>query len=315
MRKTNRRVFVKNMSGLALGASLLPWACKNSKSYPTRKLGRTGERVSILTLGGYHVAQEFLSDEQCIAIIRTAIDKGVNFLDNAHVYNDGRSETLMGLALRDGYREKVLLMTKLRERTLEGVKRQLETSLNRFGLDSFDLMQFHNVGQDEGDADAIYNNGLIEWAEEQRKHGVFRYIGVTGHADPRVMTDMIERGFTWDTIQMPLNPGDHHRTVSFEKDVLPLALEKDIGIIGMKSNGYGWMGNSGIATPVEGLRYAMSMPVATIVSGIDSMEILEENANVFQQFTPMTEEEKSGLLARCKGKSDVIEKHYRRIHL
>jgi predicted aldo/keto reductase-like oxidoreductase len=255
---------------------------------------------------------ESLSDEQGIEIIRAAIDRGVNFLDNAHVYNDGRSETLMGLALRDGYREKVLLMTKLRDRTLEGVKQQLEVSLERFGLDSFDLMQFHNVGQQEGDADAIYSNGLVEWAEEQRSQGVFKYIGFTGHADPIVLIDMIERGFTWDTVQMPLNPGDHHRAVSFEKDVLPLAREKGIGIIGMKSNGYGWMGNSGIATPAEGLRYAMSLPVGTVVSGIDTLEIMEENVGVFHQFTPMAEAEKTELLARCQGQSDVIEKHYRR---
>ena len=143
MRKTNRRIFVRNITGLALGTSLLPWACKGSRSslYPTRVLGRTGEKVSILTLGGYHVAQESVTEEQSIGIIRKAIDMGVNFLDNAHVYNDGRSETMMGLALRDGYREKVLLMTKLNARTLEGIKQQLETSLKRFGLDSFDLMQ------------------------------------------------------------------------------------------------------------------------------------------------------------------------------
>jgi predicted aldo/keto reductase-like oxidoreductase len=314
MRKTNRRIFVRNMTGLALGTSLLPWACKvrGSSLYPTRVLGRTGEKVSILTLGGYHVAQESVTEEQSIGIIRKAIDMGVNFLDNAHVYNDGRSETMMGLALRDGYREKVLLMTKLRARTLEEIKRQLETSLKRFGLDSFDLMQFHNVGQQEGDVDAIYMNGLPEWAEEQRSQGVFKYIGFTGHADPKVLIDMIDRGFTWDTVQMPLNPGDHHRDVSFEKDVLPLAKEKGIGIIGMKSNGFGWMGNSGIATPVEGLRYAMSLPVATVVSGIDTMDILEENVGIFQQFTPMSEDEKAELLARCKGQSDVIEKHYRR---
>jgi predicted aldo/keto reductase-like oxidoreductase len=314
MRRTNRRVFVRNISGLAMGASLLPWACKGSRSsvYPARVLGRTGEKVSILSLGGYHIAAESVSDEQSIQIIRTAIDKGVNFLDNAHVYNDGRSETMMGLALRDGYREKVLLMTKLRARTLEEIKVQLETSLKRFGLDSFDLMQFHNVGSRDDDVDAIYNNGLIEWAEEQRSQGVFRYIGFTGHTDPGFLVDMIRRGYPWDTVQMPLNPGDHHRARSFEKDVLPLALEKDIAVIGMKSNGYGWMGNTGIATPVEGLRYAMSLPVATVVSGIDTMEILEENVRVFQQFTPMTAEEKSELLARCAGKSDVIEQHYRR---
>ena len=130
----------------------------------------------------------------------------------------------MGLALRDGYRDKVLLMTKLRDRTLDGIKRQLETSLKRFGLDSFDLMQFHDVGRLEGDVDAIYQNGLIEWAEEMRSQGVFKYIGFTSHAVPTIAVDMIERGYTWDTMQICLNPGDFHRSVSFEKDVLPLAL-------------------------------------------------------------------------------------------
>ncbi len=314
MSKTNRRTFIRNISGLTLGASLLPLGCKPGLSSlnHTRVLGRTGEKVTILGIGGYHAAEEHVTDEQSIDIIRTAIDKGVNFMDNAWVYQNGRSESMMGMALRDGYREKVLLMTKLRARNLEEIKVQLETSLKRFGLDSFDLMQFHDVGRLDGDVDAIYNNGLIEWAEEQRSQGIFKYIGFTGHTHPKIMIEMINRGYPWDTVQMPLNPGDYHREESYEKDVLPLALEKDIGVIGMKSNGFGWMGNSGIATPVEGLRYAMSLPVSTVVSGIDTMEILEENVNAFHQFTPMTEEEKTELLARCKGKSDVIEKHYRR---
>ena len=314
MRKTNRRVFVRNMSGLTLGANLFPWACKNSNTstYPTRILGRTREKVSLLSLGGYHIGEDSLSDEMSIKLIRTAIDKGINMLDNAWHYQKGRSETLMGLALRDGYREKVLLMTKFMARTVEEIKVQLETSLTRFGLDSFDLMQFHNIGSIDGDVDAIYNNGLIDWAEEQRSHGVFKYIGFTGHEDPKILREMIRRGYPWDTVQMPLNPGDHHRAVSFEKDVLPLAIEKNIGVLAMKTNGFGRLGDSGLATPVEGLLYAMNLPVATVVSGMDTMEILEENVNAFHRFTPMTEEEKSELLKRCEGKSDVIEGFYRR---
>ena len=314
MGRTNRRTFVKNISGLALGASLMPWSCKPGKSskIQTRVLGRTGEKVTLLGIGGYHMAEDHVTDEQGIEIVRTAIDRGINFMDNAWAYQNGRSESLMGQALRDGYREKVLLMTKLRARTLEEIKVQLETCLTRFGMDSFDLMQFHYVGMREDDVDAIYNNGLIEWAEEQRSQGVFKYIGFTGHTHPKIMLDMINRGYPWDTVQMPLNPGDYHRSESFEKDVLPLALEKNIGVIGMKTNGFGWMGNMGIATPEEGLRYAMSLPVSTVVSGIDTMEILNENVNTFQQFTPMTEEERTALLERCKGKSDDIEQHYRR---
>lgn len=316
MKKTNRRVFVKNMSGLALGAGLMPWACTGSKAspYPTRVLGRTGEKVSLLTLGGYHMAEESLSDEQGVEIVRAAIDRGVTFLDNAWVYNEGRSERLMGRALLDGYREKVLLMTKLEKFTLEGIKVQLENSLERFGLDSFDLMQFHMVGRRDEYVDDIYKKGLIEWAEDMRSQGVFKYIGFTGHGDPRAHIEMIKRGYPWDTVQMPLNPGDYHRNVSFERDVLPLAVENNIGVIGMKTNGGGNLGKSAIATPLEGLRYAMSLPVSTVASGINSMEILAENVSLFQNFTPMTEEEMSELRSRSLGKSDEIEKYRRKLY-
>jgi predicted aldo/keto reductase-like oxidoreductase len=258
------------------------------------------------------MAEESLSDEQGVEIVRAAIDRGVTFLDNAWVYNDGRSETLMGRALRDGYREKVLLMTKLENFTLEGIKKQLENSLERFGLDSFDLMQFHMVARRDEYVDDIYKNGVIEWAEDMRSQGVFKYIGFTGHGDPKAHIEMIKRGYPWDTVQMPLNPGDYNRNVSYERDVLPLAIENNIGVIAMKTNGGGRLGNSQIATPVEGLRYAMSLPVSTVCSGINSMEILDENVNLFQNFTPMTEEEMSELRNRAVGKSDEIEGYRRK---
>jgi predicted aldo/keto reductase-like oxidoreductase len=312
MKKTNRRVFVKHISGLTLGMCLFPWSVRAREvtEYPMRVLGRTGEKVSILTMGGFHVGDPSIPDDVAIQIIRTSIDKGVNFMDNAWVYKDGRAETIMGRALKDGYRKKVLLMTKFMARTVEDAKKQLETSLRRFDLDSFDLMQFHSIGPE--DVDTIYHDGLIEWAEEQRSQGVFRYIGFTGHTDPKAHIDMIERGYPWDTVQMPLNLGDYHRKVSYQKDVLPLAVEHNIGVIGMKSNGFGKLGEAGIAKPVEGLRYAMSLPVATVVSGIDSMEILEENLNMFHNFTPLTRKETKELQARSKGHSDIIEEHYRR---
>jgi len=313
MIKTNRREFVKNISGMAIAASFLPlMSSKNAEfSIPQRTLGRTGEKISILGLGGFHVGADIVTDEIAIQIIRTAIDRGVNFMDNAWSYQKGRSETLMGLALKDGYREKVLLMTKLMARTVEEAKKQLETSLDRFKLDHVDLMQFHAIGHKDGDVDAIYNEGLIKWAEEQRSQGVFKYIGFTGHSDPAAHIDMIERGYPWDTVQMPLNIGDFHREISFQKDVLPLAVANNIGVIGMKSNGMGRLGNSGIATPLEGLRYSMSLPVSTVVSGMDSMAILKENLGLAQHFQPLTAEEQSEMTARSAGKSDLIE-HYLR---
>lgn len=313
MKKTNRREFVRNISSVALGASILPLTSAKSKtlSLPKRVLGRTGEKVTILGIGGFHVAADFVTDEVAIQIIRTSIDRGVNFMDNAWSYQKGRSETLMGQALKDGYRKKVLLMTKLMARTVEDAKKQLETSLKRFQMDAVDLMQFHAIGHKDGDVDAIYNDGLIEWAEEMRSQGVLKYIGFTGHSDPKAHMDMIQRGYAWDTVQMPLNLGDVHRETSFEKDVLPLAVKNNIGVIGMKSNGMGRLGKSGIASPTQGLRYSMSLPVSSVVSGIDSLEILDENLLLAANFQALSDKERSELRARSKGQSDIIE-HYLR---
>lgn len=304
-----RRDFIKKVSALAVSLPLLSFDSKNDgeKMVPQRVLGRTGEKVSILTMGGFHVGAPAVTDEDAIEIIRTSIDQGVNFMDNAWSYQKGRSETIMGQALKGGYRKKVLLMTKLMARTLDEAKIQLETSLKRFDLDSVDLLQFHAIGHQEGDVDAIYKNGLIEWAMELRDQKVIRFIGFTGHSDPAAHIDMIERGYDWDTVQMPLNIGDHHRALSFEKHVLPLAVARNIGVIGMKSNGMGRLGTSSIATPLEGLRYTMSLPVSTVASGIDSLEILKENLALFHNFKPYTENEMVELLARSSGKSEIIE--------
>ena len=313
----NRRTFVKSISSLAAGTALLPvssYANVKPLTIPKRTLGRTGEKISILTLGGYHVAEPKNTEEEAIRIIRKSIDGGINMMDNAWYYHDGRAETIMGKALKDGYRDKVLLMTKLVARTLEEIKQQLEDSLRRFDMDSFDIMQFHAIGDKDDDVDNIFNNKLIEWAEEQRSQGIFRFIGFTGHSDPKAHIEMIKRGFPWDTTQMPINIGDHHRNVSFEKDVLPLCLENNIGIFAMKSNGMGYLKSSGIATPVEGLRYALSQPVSTVVSGIDSMDILDENMALVHDFTPLSDMEKAEFLARSEGKSDQIEKYRRNLY-
>jgi len=318
MRKyPTRRTFVKSISSLAAGATLLPvssYAGIKPLTIPKRTLGRTGEKISILTMGGYHVAEPDVPEEEAIRIIRKSIDRGINMMDNAWYYHDGRAETIMGKALKDGYRDKVLLMTKLVARTLDEIKQQLEDSLRRFDMDSFDIMQFHAIGDRDDDVDNIFNNKLIEWAEEQRSQGIFRYIGFTGHSDPIAHIEMIKRGFPWDTTQMPINIGDYHRNVSFEKDVLPLCLENNIGIFAMKSNGMGHLKSSGIATPVEGLRYAMSQPVSTVVSGIDSMDILDENMALFHDFTPLSDMERAEFLARSEGKSDQIEKYRRNLY-
>ncbi len=317
MSKSNRRTFVKSISSLAAGATLLPlntYASFKPVSIPKRVLGRTGEKISLLTMGGFHVGAPDVPEEEGVRIIRKSIDEGVNMMDNAWTYHKGRAEKVMGKALKDGYREKVLLMTKFTARTLDEIKQQLEDSLSRFELDSFDVMQFHSIGSKDNDVDMIFNNGLIKWAEEQRSQGIFKYIGFTGHSDPKAHMDMINRGYPWDTTQMPVNIGDYHRNVSFEKDVLPLVLENNIGLFAMKSNGMGHLNKSGIATPVEGLRYSMSRPVSTVVSGIDSMDILEENLALFHNFTPYTDQEIAEFRARATGKSDQIEKYRRNFY-
>lgn len=308
----NRRKFIK-LSGGAAVVVAVPTLGKgmSTADMPMRTLGKTGEKISMLTIGGYHVGIPEVSEEQSVEIIRTAVDEGVNLLDNAWSYHKGRSESLMGKALKDGYRDKVLLMTKFTARTLDGIKRQLEESLKRLGTDRIDLMQFHHVAHKAGVVDAIYKNGLPEWAMEQRDQGVFKYIGFTGHCHPQPLIDMIERGFEWDTIQFPVNIGDHHQKISFERDLMPLAVEKNIGILAMKTNGYGLIGKSGVATPAECIRYALSLPTTTVVSGIDTLKILKENISSAKSFEPYSEEELTELRGRAKNTDKQLE-HYRK---
>ena len=308
----NRRDFLKLSAGAALAAAVAPTVIAKGTKMPMRTLGRTGEKISVLTIGGHHVGAKSVPEEVGINIVRTAIDEGVNFLDNAWSYQNGRSEKLMGKALKDGYRKKVLIMTKLMARSVEEAKNQMETSLKRWNLDSVDLMQFHAVSRDGMNVvDDVYKNGLIEWAMEQRDQGVFKYIGFTGHSNPKPLAEMIRRGFKFDTAQFPVNIGDHHQEVSFEREVLPLCIENNIGILAMKTNGFGLIGKSGVATPSECIRYALSQPITTVVSGIDSMKILRENLAAAKAFTPLSVSEKSELLARSKNTSKKLE-HYRK---
>ena len=292
--------------GKAMGANRL--------SLPRRKLGKTGEEVSILGIGGFHLGLKEVDEDEAIRIMRKAIDSGVNFLDNAWSYQDGRSEIRMGKAIKGAYRDRVLIMTKLMARNLGEAKKQLGVSLNRFDEDMIDLLQFHAIGNKDSDVDDIYKGEMIRWAEDLRSQGVIRYIGFTGHSDPMALREMIVRGYEWDTVQMPLNLGDYHRNVSFTRDVFPLAVEKNIGVLAMKTNGMGKLAESGIATPAEGLRYAVSLPVATTISGIDTMDILKENLSVAQNFSPMSEAEMNEFLSRGKGKSDQLEGYRRKFY-
>jgi predicted aldo/keto reductase-like oxidoreductase len=316
----DRRDFIRLTSGAALATAVTPLAitsCAKGKM-AKRVLGGTGEKVSILTVGGLHMSWIETADghidvdeQEAIGIVRGAIDSGINFCDNAFSYNEGRSEELMGKALRDGYRERVMIMTKLTGRRVHRLEEQLETSLKRYQVDYIDVMQFHAIGSWKGDVDAVYGEGLLDWAEKKRDEGIIRFIGFTGHASPEAHIEMISRGFEWDTCQMPVNLADYNNPgKSFERDVMPLCREKNIGIIGMKSNGYGRDWYKNIATPAEGLRYAMSQDIATIVSGMTSVPIMEENVATALNFSPMSEDELAEYRSRLDNYDGKME-HYR----
>src|SRR5260221_2473621 len=265
-----------------------------------RALGRTGEEVSLIGLGGHHIGRQ-KEEKESIVIIRTAIDAGINFMDNCWDYHDGGSEVRMGKALRDGYRKKVFLMTKIDGRTKKAAAGQLDQSLQRLQTDVIDLLQFHEILRLEDPDRNFAENGAIHAVLAARKAGKVRFIGFTGHKDPLVHLRMLEvaakHGFRFDTVQMPLNVMDAHFR-SFEKQVLPVLVKEDIGVLGMKSMGDGLILNSKTVTPVECLHYAMSLPTSTVITGIDSLKILKQNLEAVKSFRPLTEKQVAELLAR-----------------
>jgi len=267
---------------------------------PYRTLGSTGEEVSIVGLGGFHIG---IQDDETdsIRIIRTAIDSGINFMDNCWDYNDGTSEIRMGKALRDGYRSKVFLMTKIDGQTKEAAAKQIDESLRRLQTDMIDLLQFHEVIR-ISDPDRILGpDGAIEAALEAKRTGKIRYIGFTGHKSPDIHLKMLkmalEKGFIFDAVQMPLNVLDAHN-ISFERKVLPALLENNIGVLGMKPLCGGSILNNGIVNAVECLRYAMSLPTSVVITGCDSLAILQQALEVARNFSPMSDKQRADLLAR-----------------
>lgn len=269
---------------------------------PYRTLGRTGEQVSCIGVGGSHVGKpEKLSEDETIRIVRAALDRGVNFLDNSWDYNDGQSEIRMGKALRDGYRQRAFLMTKVDGRSKKDAARQIDESLRRLQSDHVDLLQHHEIIRFE-DADRIFAaGGAMEAFLEAKRAGKLRYIGFTGHKDPRVHLYMLEvadrHGFQFDTVQMPLNVMDAHFR-SFEKLVLPELVRRNIGVLGMKSLGGGVILKSNTASPVECIHYSLNLPTSVVIVGIDSMEILDQALDAARSFRPLTSQAVSDLLAR-----------------
>jgi aryl-alcohol dehydrogenase-like predicted oxidoreductase len=301
---STRRTFLLDAaaSGLAVTALtsdvLASQQPPGAAGLPTRVLGRTGERVSIVCLGGWHIGS-IADPAEAIRIMHAAVDQGLTFFDNCWDYHNGGSEEVMGRALAGGRRDKVFLMTKNCERDYAGSRKCLDDSLRRLQTDRIDLWQFHEIIYDN-DPDWVFEKGGLKAALEARQAGKVRYIGFTGHKDPRIHLSMLAKPFEWDACQFPVNVLDLHYR-SFQKQVLPVCLKNRVGAIGMK----GFGGGDGIArqaglTAAEAYRYALSQPVAAQVIGMTSMEQLEANLALARGFTPMSAAEQSALAEKVR---------------
>nr|WP_319423011.1 aldo/keto reductase [Pleurocapsa sp. FMAR1] len=267
-----------------------------------RQLGRTGEKVSVIGLGGHHIGRP-KNEQFAIELIQTAIDRGINFMDNCWDYHDGGSELRMGKALQNGYRDRVFLMTKIDGRTKESAAKQIDESLQRLRTDRIDLLQHHEIIRLE-DPDRVFApGGSMEAVLEAQKAGKVRYIGFTGHKDPLVHLRMLDiakqNNFRFDAVQMPLNVMDAHFR-SFERQVLPVLVENEIGVLGMKTMGDPYILKSKTVTPIECLHYTMNLPTSTVITGIEKMPILDQAFKAVKTFQPMSEEQVNALLDRTR---------------
>ena len=297
----SRRKFLKLSAATAVAATTgtFTWAIDKKADMPYRPLGRTGEKVSLIGLGGSHLGRP--SEEESIRIVRTAIDNGINFLDNCWDYSRGACEVRMGKALRDGYRDRAFLMTKIDARNSPSAQKQIEESLSRLQTDHLDLLQIHEVGSMDDGHHVFASGGAMEAILAARKAGKTRYIGFTGHKNPDMHLKMLDTAaahqFTFDTVQMPLNVMDPHFE-SFEKRVLPVLVKHNIGALAMKTLAYGRILESKVVTAVECLHYAMNLPVSVVITGCESLPILQQALDAARSFRPMSETQVSALLTR-----------------
>jgi aryl-alcohol dehydrogenase-like predicted oxidoreductase len=269
-----------------------------------RTLGRTGEQVSAIGIGGFHLALPPVDEPLAIRIVHAAIDHGITFMDNCWDYHDGESERRMGKALHDGRRERVFLMTKIDGRSKAEAARQLDESLKRLGTDRIDLVQHHEVIRFEDPHRIFDPEGANAALLEAKQAGKLRYIGFTGHKDPRIHLHTLEvaavHDFRFDAVQMPLNPFDAHYR-SFGTHVLPRLVEQEIGVLGMKSMAAGVLLESGVVTAEECLRYALTLPTSVVITGVDSLQILDQAVRIAGAFTPLDDAALAALLAKTAG--------------
>ncbi len=274
-------------------------------SLPTRPLGKTEAKVSILCLGGWHIGQPAIGDAEAERIMHAAIDEGITFFDNAWDYHDGRSEEIMGKALATrGRRQKVFLMTKNCGRDAEHSRQHLEDSLRRLQTDVIDLWQFHEINYDN-DPEWIVERGALAVALEAQKAGKVRFLGFTGHKAPHILLKMLATHNNYDTCQLPVNICDYFYRSSIH-EVIPELKKKNVAAIGMKSLGGGNMDSGGkivvdgAATVDECIRFALSQDIASLVVGVDSMKVLLQDVKIARDFRPMPKDETDALLARMR---------------
>jgi aryl-alcohol dehydrogenase-like predicted oxidoreductase len=295
----NRRQALNTLASIGIG---LKAAHGQSGGMIYRKFGRTDEKVSAIGLGGAHIGRT-QSPELATSIIRTAIDHGITFMDNCWDYVNGEAERRMGIALRDGYRQKVFLMTKFDGRTKQAAARQIDESLQRLQTDHIDLMQYHeNIRLEDPDR-FFAEGGPLEALLEAKKAGKIRYIGFTGHKDPIVHLRMLEiadqHNFHFDSCQMPLNVMDYHFR-SFAHQVVPKLVERGIAVLAMKTMGSGMILRSGAVTAIECLHYALNLPTSVVITGMDSLERVDQAVTAARTFKPMSEQEVAALVAKTK---------------
>src|SRR5215467_7034774 len=295
----DRRDFLTTLAALQLAAKL---DAETSNGMIYRNLGTTGQRVSALGLGGYHMGVP-KEESESIRIVRSAIDRGVTFLDNSCDYHDGGSEIRMGKALKDGYRKRIFLMTKYNGRTRAMAAKQIDESLKRLQVDVIDLIQFHeNIRMEDPDR-YFAVGGAHEAVMGAKKAGKVRYIGFTGHKDPAVHLRMLDvaaqHKFHFDSCQMPLNVLDYHFR-SFAHQVVPRLVREGTAVLGMKPLAFGNVLKAGVATPIECLHYALNLPTSVVINGCDSMERLEQALEAVRTFKPLNSTQLAALVTKTK---------------
>lgn len=300
---TRRQFLALTIAGASIaGASVPLYAGERAKSSGAnmqyRSLGRTGQQVSIVGLGGAHLGMVG-DDAQALRIVRAAIDGGVNFMDNCWDYSGGRCEAIMGKALRDGYRHKVFLMTKIDGRDRHTAARQIDECLSRLQTDRIDLIQFHEIIRMSDPQRIFAPGGAMEAALAAKQAGKVRFIGFTGHKSPEIHLHMLQvasqHQFRFDAVQMPLNAMDAHYD-SFERLVLPVLVKEQIGVLGMKPMGGGFILRSGALTAVQCLQYALNLPTSVVITGCDSMPVLDQALHTARSFQPLSKEQVAAIL-------------------